>query len=100
MIKIYLVSWILVQWSITSPPTQKSEYGVVSNTMLAIAYYKEEKTFHKKEFNKIEEAKLFIDKAPKEDSTRIVYFDYAYCTDMKLDSTWVDTTMLRIKFDF
>lgn len=85
----YIVVWMLVQWSSYSPPPKVDPYGRTSNTMTLVCYCRCDTTHHRREFTSRDEALKFIAEAPKPDSSGMVFFNQAWCTDMKLDSVWV-----------
>jgi len=85
----YIVIWTLIQWVSYSPPPKADPYGRMSYTMTLVCHWRCDTTYHKLEFASRDEALGFIAEAPKPDSSGIVFFNRAWCTDMKLDSVWV-----------
>ena len=85
----YIVIWVLVQWSSYSPPPKADPYGRMSYTLTLECHFRADTTYHKLEFTSRDEALKFIADAPKPDTSGIVFFNQAWCTDMELDSTWI-----------
>jgi len=85
---IYIVTWTLVNVWIGFPRPTANEYGIIDNTINAVAKVYSYTKSMKKEFSTKEDAEKFIANAPKRLSKHLS-IPSSYTKDFKLDSVLI-----------